>query len=223
MNHQILFDQEIDELKERIVKMGEIVGRLIASAVAALGNRDKELAKQVIKDDVEVDRLELEIDDRCINLIAVRQPMAIDLRTITTGMRIATDLERLGDLAEDIAERAIELAEQGLVKPLVDIPEMAQLAQEMLAEALAMFRSGNVTLAKTIWEKEKRVDKLRDHVQDELMAIMEKDSRTVQKAIPLLLVARHLERISDHATNLAEDVIYMVQAKVVKHSGGEKK
>ena len=222
MNHQILFDQEIDELKERIVKMGEIVGRLIASSVAALGNRDKGLAKQVIKDDVEVDRLELEIDDRCINLIAVRQPMAIDLRTITTGMRIATDLERIGDLAEDIAERAIELAEQGLVKPLVDIPEMAQLAQVMLAEALTMFRNGNVTLAKSIWEKEQRVDKLRDHVQEELMAIMEKDSRAVQKAIPLLLVARHLERISDHATNIAEDIIYMVQAKVVKHSGGEK-
>ena len=222
MNHQILFDQEIEDLKENIVNMGKLVGRLIAQAVAALANRDKNLARQVIKDDVEVDRLELEIDDRCIKLIAVRQPMAIDLRTITTGMRIATDLERIGDLAEDIAERAIELAEQGLIKPLVDIPEMAQLSQEALAEALDAFRNGNVMLAKSIWEKEKRVDKLRDHVQDELMAIMENDSHSVQKAIPLLLVARHLERIADHATNIAEDVVYMVQAKVVKHSGEKK-
>jgi phosphate transport system protein len=221
MNNQILFDQEISELKERIIKMGKIVVHLIAVSVQALANREKNLAKQVIKKDVEVDKMELEIDDRCINLIAIRQPMAIDLRTITTGMRIATDLERVGDLAEDIAERAIELAEQGLIKPLVDIPEMAQLAQTMLSEALEMFSSGNLTLAKMIWEKEKRVDQLRDYIQDELMAIMEKDSLVVQKAIPLLLVARHLERISDHATNIAEDVIYMFQAKMVKHSGGE--
>ncbi|MFA5113360.1 MAG: phosphate signaling complex protein PhoU [Candidatus Margulisiibacteriota bacterium] len=217
-----MFDQEIEELKGRIVGMGELVGQLIGRSVAALANRDKDLAKQVIKDDVEVDRLELLIDDRCINLIAVRQPMAIDLRTITTGMRIATDLERIGDLAEDIAERAIELAEQGLIKPLVDVPEMAKLSQDALADALNAFRSGDVELAKSIWEKENRVDKLRDHVQDELMAIMESDPRSVRKAIPLLLVARHLERISDHATNIAEDVIYMVKAKVVKHSGGEK-
>jgi phosphate transport system protein len=222
MHHQILFDQEIEELKGRIVNMGELVGRLIARSVAALAQRDKALAKQVIKDDVEVDRLELEIDDRCINLIAVRQPMAIDLRTITTGMRIATDLERIGDLAEDIAERALELAELGLIKPLVDIPEMAQLAQEALTEALAAFRNGDVLQVKSIWDKEKRIDSLRDHVQDELMATMEKDSSTVRKEIPLLLVARHLERISDHATNIAEDVIYMIQAKVVKHGGGEK-
>jgi len=222
MNHQILFDQEIDELKGRIVKMGEVVGQLIVRSVAALANCDDDLAKQVVKDDVEVDRLELEIDDSCINLIAVRQPMAIDLRTITTGMRIATDLERIGDLAEDIAERAIELAEQGLVKPLVDIPEMAQLAQEALVEALTAFRSGDITLAKSVWEKEKKIDKLRDHVQDELMTIMEKEPHAVSKAVPLLLVARHLERIADHATNIVEDVVYMVQAKVVKHSGGEK-
>jgi phosphate transport system protein len=222
MNHQILFDQEIDDLKGRIVKMGDIVGRLIARSVAALATRDKDLAKQVIKDDVEVDRLELEIDDRCINLIAVRQPMAIDLRTITTGMRIATDLERIGDLAEDIAERAIELAEQGLIKPLVDIPEMAQLAQQVLNEALEMFQNGKVSLAGKIWEKEKRVDELRDHVQDELIAIMEKEPHSVPRAIPLLLVARHLERIADHATNIAEDVVYMVEARVVKHGGGAK-
>ena len=128
----------------------------------------------MIKDDVEVDRLELEIDERCINLIAIRQPIAIDLRTITTGMRIATDLERIGDLAEDIAERAIELAEQGLVKPLVDIPEMAKLAQAMVDEALAMFWSSDAAKAMAVWEKEKQVDQLRDQVQDELMAIMSK-------------------------------------------------
>lgn len=222
MDHQILFDQELTELKNTILKMGELVEELITRSVQALKERNKNLAKSVIKDDVEVDKMELEIDDRCIGLIAIRQPKAVDLRTIMTGMRISTDLERIGDLAEDIAERAIELAEQGLLKPLIDIPEMAALAQAAVKEVLEAFVGDDADKALAVWEKEKQVDKLRDAVHDELIEIMSRDARTVPKAIPLLLVSRHLERIADHATNIAEDVVYMVKGKVVKHGGGEK-
>jgi len=222
MNHQILFDQELKELKAAILKMGDLVQSLIARSVEALAGRNKDLAKSVIKDDVEVDKMELEIDDRCISLIAIRQPKAVDLRTIMTGMRISTDLERIGDLAENIAERAIELAEQGLLNPLIDIPEMARLAQAAVKDVLEAFVGSDADKAAAVWDKEKQIDKLRDTVHDELLEIMEKDARTVPKAIPLLLVSRHLERIADHVTNIAEDVIYMVKGKVVKHGGGEK-
>jgi len=220
MEHQILFDQELAELKDVILQMGRLVQGLIERSVLALKERDKKLAKSVIKDDVDVDKMELEIDDRSITLIAIRQPKAVDLRTIMTGLRIATDLERIGDLAEDIAERAIELAEQPLLKPLIDIPRMAALAEQAVAYALEAFVEHDARKAKAIWEIEKEVDYLRDLVHDELLGIMSDKPSTITRAIPLLLVSRHLERISDHATNIAEDVIYMVEGKVVKHSGG---
>ena len=220
MEHQILFDQELAELKSVILKMGGLVQELISRSVEALKERDKNLAKSVIKDDVEVDKMELEIDDRCISLIAIRQPKAVDLRTIMTGLRIATDLERIGDLAEDIAERAIELAEQGLLKPLIDIPEMARLSRAALQDVLEAFLDSDTAKARAVWEKEKQVDRLRDVIHAELLEIMSTDARTVPRAIPLLLVSRHLERIADHATNIAEDVIYMVEGRVVKHGGG---
>ncbi|MFH1387516.1 MAG: phosphate signaling complex protein PhoU [bacterium] len=221
MEHQILFDQELAELKRAILKMGNLVQGLIERSVRAIKERDKNLAKSVIKDDVLVDQMELEIDDRSINLIAIRQPKAVDLRTIMTGLRIATDLERIGDLAEDIAERAIELAEQPLLKPLIDIPRMAALAQQAVIFSLEAFVKDDVRKARAIWEIEKEVDHLRDLVHDELLGIMSKDATAISRGIPLLLVSRHLERISDHATNIAEDVVYMVEGKVVKH-GGEK-
>ncbi len=215
------FDQELADLKATILKMGILVQELIFKSVEALKTRDRNLAKSVIKMDMEVDRLELVVDEKCINLIALRQPKASDLRFITTGIRIATDLERVGDLAEDIAERAIELSEQPLLKPLIDIPRMAILAEQAVAYSLDAFVGRDVKKAKAIWQIEKEVDHLRDLVHDELLSIMSKDPTTISRAIPLLLVSRHLERISDHATNIAEDVVYMVEAKVVKHGGGK--
>jgi phosphate transport system protein len=220
MEHQYtVFDDELTDLKNTILKMGEMVKELIRDSVKSLKERDRNLAREVIQKDMQVDQLELEIDEKCINLIALRQPKANDLRFITTGMRIATDLERIGDLAEDIAERSMELAEQPLLKPLVDVPRMAQLSQAAVSTALEAFVKSDSSKTRAIWELEKEVDGLRDRVHDELMEIMEKDSAAVQRAIPLLLVSRHLERISDHATNIAEDVVYMVEAKVVKHGG----
>ena len=219
MDHHTTFDQELAVLKDAVLKMGVLVQSLIVRSVESLKNRDRDLAKQVIKQDVEVDKLELAVDEMCINMIALRQPKAGDLRFITTGMRIATDLERIGDLAEDIAERTIELADRPLLKPLIDIPKMAKLAEESLAVALDAFINSDPEKARLIWKNEKEVDKLRDQVHDELEAIMSQDSTTVTRALPLLLVSRHLERISDHVTNILEDVVYMVEAKVVKHGG----
>jgi len=223
MEHQYTaYDKELASLKDGVLKMGGLVEELIFKSVESLKTRDRKMAKEVIKQDVAVDRLELEIDEQCINLIALRQPKAGDLRFITTGMRIATDLERIGDLAEDIAERSIELADQGPLKPLIDIPKMAELAQDILRTVLDAFVNGDTTKAKGIWDNEREIDRLRDQVHDELIGIMVKDAASVPRAIPLLLISRHLERIADHATNIAEDVIFMVEAKVVKHSGGEK-
>lgn len=219
MEHQRVFDHEMGELKDTILKMGVMVQELIHKSVEALKNLDVKLAEEVIKEDDAVDRLELEIDEKSIQLVALRQPEASDLRFLMTGMRIANDLERIGDLAEDVASRAIELSGQLLLKPLIDIPKMAKLAQESVALALDAFVNMDPKRGKAVWEKEKEVDNLRDMVHDELVEIMNKDSSTVSRAIPLLLASRHLERISDHATNILEDVTYMVDAKVVKHGG----
>lgn len=220
MEHQRVFDSEMGELKEIILKMGVMVQGLIHKSVESLKTLNKEMAEEVIRDDEKVDQLELEIDEKCVQLVALRQPEASDLRFLMTGMRIANELERIGDLSEDIAERTIELFGQPLLKPLIDIPKMAKLTQEAVALALEAFVDRDPVKAKAIWDKEKQVDKLRDAVHDELLGIMSQDPKAVVKAIPLLLVSRHLERMSDHATNIGEEVVYMVEAKVVKHSGG---
>jgi len=218
MNHQSsTYDQELQDLKDTILKMGVLVQELIHRAVESLKNRDKDMAKEVIKQDEKVDQLELEVDEKCINLIARRQPKAGDLRFVTTGMRIATDLERIGDLAEDIAERTIEISNHKLLKPLIDIPKMTRLCEESVALVLDCFINRDSRMVRNIWDKEKKVDELRDAVHDELTEIMSKSPKDVERAMPLLLVSRHLERICDHATNIAEDVIYMVEGKVVKH------
>jgi phosphate transport system protein len=156
----------------------------------------------------------------CIQLVALRQPEASDLRFLMTGMRIANDLERMGDLAEDIAERAIELMGEPLLKPLVDIPRMAKIAEESIGVVLEAFVVRDAGKAKAVWEKETESDRLRDMIHAELTEIMKKDASTVVRALPLLLISRHLERICDHATNIAEEVIYMVEGTVVKHGGG---
>ncbi len=211
------FDQELAGLKDLILTMGVEVQEMIHQAVSSLEKLDVELAKKTIKRGVRVDELELEIDEMCVNLIALRQPKAGDLRFITTGMRIATDLERIGDLAEDIAERAIVLCGEPLLKPLIDIPKMARLAQDSVALVLEAFINRDPDKARAIWEKETEADKLRDQIYNELLEIVAQDGKTVNRAVPLLLVSLHLERICDHTTNIAEDVIYMVQAQVIKH------
>ncbi len=211
------FHKEMLKLNELILKMGGMVEQSIFRSVKALEKRDVKMAQDVVNSDDQVDKLELEIDDLCLELLATQQPMAIDLRFITTGMRIATDLERIGDLAVDIAERAVELSGQLPLRPMNDIPKMADLSQSMVHRALDAFVKRDAALARTLWVDEDRADKFRDLIHDELLGIMSREPETTPRAIPLILISRHLERISDHATNIAEDVIYMVEGEVVKH------
>jgi phosphate transport system protein len=201
-----------------ILKMGVLVQSLIHKSIDALKKQDMDIAQSVISEGEKVDQLDVEINEKCIQLIALRQPEASDLRFLMTGIRISTDLERIGDLAEDIAQRVGELAGKPLLKPLVDIPKMDQLVENAVSLVLDAFIKKDAVKAKTVWTIEKQVDELRDSVQDELADIMNKKPDSVPQALPLLLISRHLERICDHATNIAEDVIYMVEGTIVKHN-----
>ncbi|MFH1709777.1 MAG: phosphate signaling complex protein PhoU [bacterium] len=223
MNNKRIFDREIDELKDMILKMGVLVQSLIHKSIDALEKQDVDIAQSVISEGEKVDQLDVEINEKCIQLIALRQPEASDLRFLMTGVRISTDLERIGDLAEDIAQRVGELAEKPLLKPLVDIPKMDRLVENAVSLVLDAFIKKDAVKAKTVWTIEKQVDELRDAVQEELAGIMNKNTDSVPQALPLLLISRHLERICDHATNIAEDVIYMVEGKIVKHNTEELK
>jgi phosphate transport system protein len=212
------FDDELMELREGIVRMGGLVEKSIFSSVEALKNLSKPEAEKVIAEDRVIDQCELGIDELCLDLLALRQPVAVDLRFITMAMKISTDLERMADLAVDIAQRVLELVDKPLLKPLIDIPRLSVLAQEMTKNALSAFLSSDVALAKQVILCDRDADSLRNLVQSELINdFIIKNKASIPRAIPLLLIARHLERICDHATNIAEDVIYAVEAKVVKH------
>lgn len=212
------FDDELRQLHKDILKMGVMVQEAIFKSIEALKSRDKAMAQEVIDKDSMVDHLELAIDDKCIDLIACHQPMAGDLRFLTTGMKINAELERIADLAVDISQRVLVLVDKPLLKPLVDIPKLSAIAQGMVRDAIDAFVNRDVEMAKKVVRADAEADRLRNMVSDELVNdYMAKDPKTVDRAVPLLLISRHLERICDHTTNIAEDVIYMVEGKVVKH------
>ncbi len=212
------FDLELQELRKDILKMGAFAEEAIHKSVEALKSREKSLAESVIDNDAIVDKLELEIDEKCVDLIARYQPMAKDLRFITTGMKVNGELERIVDIAVDIAQRTLELIDKPLLKPLVDIPRLAAVAQKMVKTAIDAFVKGDIELAKEVMLSDPEADRLRDAIQEELVEeYMVKDGSTAPRAVQLLLITRFLERICDHTTNIAEDIIYMVQAEVVKH------
>ncbi len=212
------FDEELKELHKDILKMASFAKEAIHNSVEALKNRDKTQAEEVISADNKIDELELAIDEKCIDLIARQQPMARDLRFITTGMKINAELERIADLAVDIAQRVLELIDKPLLKPLIDIPKLSTIAQNMVEDTIDSFVRQDVALAKKVVLSDEEADNLRNLVQEELINdYMAKDVSAAPRAVPLLLIARYLERICDHATNIAEDVIYMAQGKVVKH------
>lgn len=212
------FDEELEELHKEILRMGVLAQEAIFKSIEALKNRDKAQAQEVIHRDNRIDKLELEIDEHCIDLIARYQPMAGDLRFIATGMKINAELERIADLAVDISQRVLELVDKPLLKPLIDIPKLSVIAQNMVRDAIDSFVKKDVELARKVVLSDSQADQLRNLVSDELINdYMAKDASTADRAVPLLLIARHLERICDHTTNIAEDVIYMVKAKVVKH------
>ena len=212
------FDEEMNKLNTDLLKMATLAEEAIYKSIQALKKRDMEIADMLIKEDQKIDELELKIEERSISLLALRQPIAGDLRFITTGMKINAELERIADLAVNIAQRARELSDKPLLKPLIDIPNLAEVARQMVKNAIDAFVNHDEKLAKQVIISDPEADKLRNLVYEELINdYMIKDGTTAPRAVPLILVARHLERICDHATNIAEDVIYMVQAKVVKH------
>jgi phosphate transport system protein len=212
-----IFDDELKALRERLLKLGYMVESAIRDAVKCLVERDSELAKEVIKRDHLINALEVKIDEECIRLIALRQPMAKDLRFITTAMKITTDLERMGDLAEDICERAIELNEEPQLKPFVNIPKMAEIAQGMVRDALDAFVTGCSQLPYEVIKRDDEVDALTVKNFEELLAFMILDPKTISLAVKRTYVAKYLERIADHATNIAEMVIYMCKGKLIRH------
>jgi len=212
------FDEELKELHRDILKMGALAQESISRSIEALKNRDKTEARNIIDDDSKIDELELVIDEKCIDLIARYQPMAGDLRFITAGMKINAELERIADLAVDIAQRVLELADKPLLKPLIDIPKLSTVAQNMVRDAIDSFIKRDAALARKVVQSDTEADKLRNSICAELINdYMAKDAATANRAVPLLLIARHLERICDHTTNIAEDVIYRVEGKTIKH------
>ena len=217
-------DEELKELHKDILRMAVFAQESIFKSIESLKNRDKNMAKDVIDTDAKIDELELAIDEKCIDLIARYQPMAGDLRYITTGMKINAELERIADMAVDISQKSLGLMEKPMLKPLVDIPKLSAVAQNMVRDAIDAFVKRDAQLARQVVLDDSEADKLRNLVQDELVnKYLAVDPKTADRAVALLLIARYLERICDHTTNIAEDVIYMVEAKVVKHHPEELK
>ncbi len=211
------FEEELQALKNRLLTMGALVEERVHRAVRALIDRRLDEAEAVIAADKEVNDLQIDIDDRCLKLLATQSPLAIDLRLITAAMKINADLERIGDQAVNIAENVIKLLPQPPLKPLIDIPRMAELAQQMTRDALDAFVKKDPALARDVLRRDDEVDNLKDQVFRELLTYMMADPGTIQRALSLILISRNIERIADHATNIAEDVIFLVEAKAVRH------
>jgi phosphate transport system protein len=211
------FQQELNKLKGSLLQMAGLAERAISNAVEALVKRDTSLAEKTIGEDEKINQMELRIDEMCLKLLALHQPMAADLRFITSAMRINTELERIGDQAVNIAERVISLNQEPQLKPYIDIPRMAEITQSMVRDVLDAFVNGDAQLARSVCERDDQVDGLNDQVFRELLTYMMGDSKTITRAVHLIIVSRCLERIADHATNIAEGVIFMVKALVIKH------
>lgn len=214
----VILDAELRKLKEKILILGCLVEEGIRKSVKALIDRDIELAKNVISRDNLINGLEVEINEECIRLIALRQPMAKDLRFITTAMKICTDLERMGDFAVNIAERAIELAQEPFLKPFVNIPKMAEITESMVEDVINAFVKEDVDLCYDVIKRDDQVDELLKNNHNELFGLMIKNPDIIPLALKRMFVAKYLERIADHATNIAEMVIYMVEGKMVRGS-----
>ena len=211
------YERDLNKLREGLLAMGARVEAMIAECVLSMVQRDSRLAEHVIKSDVAVNRLELEVDDLCRKIIALRQPAASDLRLITTAVKIVTDLERVGDLAVNIAERAVDLNKSDPMPIYDDLPRLAELAQEQLQNALEAFVKGDVGQAEQVLKSDDFLDALFVKLFNDLLQLMMEDSKTIRRATSLLFVAKHLERIGDHATNVAEMVIYLVKGTDVRH------
>jgi phosphate transport system protein len=212
------FHDELESLKQTLLAMGGLVEDQIRRVMRALLERNDALAQEVIDRDRQVNTYDVDVDEQCVELLALHQPTAVDLRFITTAMKIVTDLERIGDQAVNIAQRTIELNREPQLKPYIDLPRMAELAQKMVKESLDAFVARDTDQARRVCGADAEVDALKEQLFRELLTFMMEDARTIPRAIRLILISRFLERVADHATNIAEMVIYLVEGKLVRHT-----
>ncbi len=211
------YEEELQQLRGKVLEMGGLVEKQIGDAVSSLTSRDSVLAQQVIEKDHTVNYLDVVIDEACIRLLALHQPAGRDLRFITTSLRISTDLERIGDIAENISERALELNQEPPIKPRQELPEMAEGARAMLRDSLDAFVREDPDLALTVCQRDDRIDDLTAHIFNDLLSQMQEQPEDASRATRTLFVAKYLERVADHATNIAEMVIYMAKGKSIRH------
>ncbi len=212
------FDEELSDLKTKLLRMAAQAEDQIDKALTALVTRDSALAREVIERDHLVNALDVEIDEESIRLLALHQPAARDLRLVTTAMKIATELERISDLAENVCERAIELNEEPQLKPYIDIPTMGNMARMMVKQSIDAFVKDDAALARKVLTDDDYVDDLMEQIFRELLSFMIEDARTITRAIRLSFIAKYLERMADHATNIAELVVYLVEGKIIRHT-----
>lgn len=212
------FDRDIEHLKELLLRMGAMVEDAISDSIRALLERDSAVAERVIAADDAIDQMELEIDQHTVELIAKMQPAAVDLRFVATAMKITPELERIADLAVDVCERAVELNREPLLKPLIDIPRLARMTQDMVRQSLDAFVRRDAALARQVIAHDDEVDMLTEQSFRELLTYMLEDSRNISRAIRLTFVGKYFERMGDAATNICEMVVYLVEGKVIKHS-----
>ena len=212
------FQEQLSGLKERLLAMGGLVEDQIRRVMRALLERDDVMAQEVIERDRQVNTYDVEVDEQCVSLLALYQPAAGDLRFITTAMKIVTDLERIGDQAVNIAQRVLELNREPQLKPYIDLPRMAEQAQRMVKESLDAFVARDTALARQVCGEDSEVDLLKEQIFRELLTFMMEDPRTIPRAIRLILISRFMERVADHATNIAEMVVYLVEGKMVRHT-----
>src|SRR5215510_1091855 len=210
-------DVELKDLKDKLLLMGGSVESQLQEALQALTERDSERAIRVVENDLHVNKLDVDIDETCLRLLALHQPTASDLRLITTAMKVSAELERMSDLAENIAERAIELNKEPQLKPYIDIPRMAEWTIQMVKECLDAFVNRDVNLARKVCRDDDYVDDLTEQLFRELVSFMLEDPRTDTRAIRLTFIGKYFERIADHATNISELVVYMVEGKIIRH------
>jgi phosphate transport system protein len=212
------FDEELAELKTKLLRMAGLAEDQIDKALTALVTRDTTLAHQVIERDHQVNALDVEIDEDCIRLLALQQPAARDLRLVTTAMKLASELERISDLAENVCERSIELNEEPQLKPYIDIPRMGRWARTMVKESIDAFVKEDAKLARKVLQDDDFIDDLMGQLFRELLSFMLEDPRATARAIRLTFIAKYLERMADHATNIAELVVYLVEGKIIRHT-----
>ncbi|MGH7813878.1 MAG: phosphate signaling complex protein PhoU [Candidatus Binataceae bacterium] len=217
------YEEDLRALRSGLLKMGGLVERQIAEAMDALVSRDSAHAREVIQRDDEINCLDVENDEQCIRLLALHQPTASDLRFITTGLKITTDLERIGDNAVNICERALELNEVPQLKPYIDLPRMAGITQSMVKDSIDAFMRGDTELADRVIARDDEVDQINFQVYRELLSYMAEDPKTIGSATRVLFISKYLERIADHATNIAEMVTYMVKGSIIRHMETKKK